>query len=947
MVNGGHINHSEDILNSFTEALESANLSYDSQSGKLTGDGVQTSPTETQLTQLRLLLLKLRRKIVVELLRQGASISAVRACVESYSSQETADKASLSDRYDPENNKAGSANKDNSVSDDIAGEEGRDATVIKIGGDGDKIHIKLEKRSINPDDKSKKRKHILVSGDEDDVDDDHNGSGSRKDDATNTPISIKFEDNDNDDDDNDFKIDLTSAIDSDSNKIELIDDPDDEGLRPRKKIRVKLEDDEEESIKLIISKDRGTGKEDDVFIPSVYRSDNPDANEILNMDELVKTSMKELQLYDDEENHKTARDEVEYKKRKFAVSEFPESDLKDMLPGEIPMLDFSGPKPTQQVAWNSFTAYIEPFYRNFTEDDVKWLRQKCVASSFLSKYLLANEAFVVTENSEDANAENKGILAGNGIKEARPLDNTYNPYYIPPLGPKYSDVWMLENEGKPVKMGRLTQSLASKMKKLYAPKGSPVNFDANKPEALVALCEEQDKVSCGPLTSRILSAIVSDDEDDAFELDQSEHTDGENGEDSHNDASTFKRDDKISFEQLEKRLNRELKYIGVFMNVVQTLNNSSWEQDWALGKEDDEVSSELRILQNELTKVQKRNNFRKEILVPIVEEQIAWQEYMTIVDDLDKQVEQHYRRRLNVTPKKTKKRGPHSSHSGGDSSSSGLMKDDAAHLVSNASFRGLLDKRRRWIEKIGSLFKSPLEMRRMPKHTVFKVAKEEEEEEEKEEEEADGEKEGNDVEVEVMVVEEGEADSEKEKALAEGDEEEEGAKQKETNDGEKSGDRNENDVDNGEKKNDDEPENVEKDSMKEKDTTAVATEKTIEKKADAKEVKAEANVESATATATTATSTAGDDEEEDDEENEEEEEDDENDEEEDEEEEDDEEEDEEEEEVEDDDEEMAAIEEEPEEDEEDDDEQDDDDDDDDEENEEDDDEEEEEDDDDD
>ena len=907
-------------MNSFTEALESANLSYDSQSSNLTGDGVQTPPTETQLTQLRLLLLKLRRKIVVEMLRQGASISAVRACVENYSSQETAEKASLNDHHDSENSRAGTINKDNTGDDDSAVEEGREATVIKIGGDGDKIHIKLEKRSVNPDDQSKKRKHILVSGDEDDADDDKNGNVSRKDDANNTPISIKFEGNANGDDDNDFKIDLTSAIDSDSNKVELIDDPDDQGLRPRKKIRVKLEDDEEEeSIKLIISKDRSTGNEEDVFIPSVYRSDNPHANEVLSMGELVKTSMKELQLYDDEENQKTAKDETDYKKRKFAVSEFPKSDLKDMLPGEIPMIDFSGPKPTQQVAWNSFTAYIEPFYRNFTEEDVKWLRQKCVASTFLSKYLLANEGFVATENSEDANAENKGIISGNGNKEARPLDNTYNPYYIPPLGPRYLDVWALENEGKPVKMGRLTQSLASKMKKLYAPKGSPGNFDANKPDALVALCEEQDKVSCGPLTSRILSAIVSDDEDDVFELDENE-VDGENGEESHNDASAFKRDDKISFEQLEKRLNRELKYIGIFMNVVQTLNNSSWEQDWALGKEDDEVSSELRILQNELTKVQQRNNFRKEILVPMVEEQIAWQEYMTIVDDLDKQVEQHYRRRLNVTPKKTKKRGPHSSHSGGDSSSSGLMKDDAAHLVSNASFRGLLEKRRRWIEKIGSLFKSPLEMRRMPKQTVFKV--------EQEEEEGDGEKEEGGAEAEVTTVEEGEAAIEGARdEQAEGEEvvEQKEANGREASEGEKIKDNEETNVNNDEN-NDDESEKVEKDTkLKEKDNTSDVTEKAVEKKTVAKDVKVEANAKSTT---TTAITTAGNEEEDEDEENEEDEED-ENEEEEEEDDEDEDEEDDEDEddEGEDDDEEMAAIEEEPEEEEEeDDDEQDDDDD---------------------
>lgn len=427
--NGEISDNSEDIINTFTQILDSAHLTYDSQSGTLTGDGVQTPPTETQLTQMRLLLLRLRRKIVVEMLRQGASISAVRACVESYNTQESPSKKSSNEKHDSEN-RVLDTSKGNSEDEDRPGEERREGTVIKIAGDGDKIHIKLEKRPIGNDDKMKKRKHAVLVDDDEGAD---RASSIRNNESASNPI--KFEDGDFDDD-NEFKIDLTSAIDSDSNKQEITDDQDDEGLRPRKKIRVKLEDDdEEESIKLIISKDIGKDnpeKEDDVFIPSVYRSDNPQANEALDMDELVKTSMKELQLYDDEENRKTAKDEIEYKKRKYAVSEFPKSDLKDMLPGEIPTTDFSGPKPTQQVAWNSFTAYIEPFFRNFTEEDVKWLKQKCVASALLSKYLLANEALQAAENSDDVNADSKGLLNGNGIKEARPgFDNTYNPYFIP------------------------------------------------------------------------------------------------------------------------------------------------------------------------------------------------------------------------------------------------------------------------------------------------------------------------------------------------------------------------------------------------------------------------------------------------------------------------------------------------------------------------------------
>ena len=113
------------------------------------------------------------------------------------------------------------------------------------------------------------------------------------------------------------------------------------------------------------------------------------------------------------------------------------------------------------------------------------------------------------------------------------------------------------------------------------------------------------------------------------------------------------------------------------------------------------------------------------MIVPVVEEQMAWQEYISILEDLDKQVEQSYRRRISVTPKKSKKKGSssgsHHSGSGGGSGSSSGHHDLLTHqAVANSGFRALLDKREKWIEKIGPLFPSTLEMRRMPKTDIFK-----------------------------------------------------------------------------------------------------------------------------------------------------------------------------------------------------------------------------------
>ena len=66
--------------------------------------------------------------------------------------------------------------------------------------------------------------------------------------------------------------------------------------------------------------------------------------------------------------------------------------------------------------------------------------------------------------------------------------------------------------------------------------------------------------------------------------------------------------------------------------------------------------------------------------------------------------------------------------------------------MSNASFKGLLDKRSRWIEKIGSLFKSNLEMRRMPSESIFKENEGEPNEEENEDSEEENDEEEEEAE---------------------------------------------------------------------------------------------------------------------------------------------------------------------------------------------------------
>lgn len=64
------------------------------------------------------------------------------------------------------------------------------------------------------------------------------------------------------------------------------------------------------------------------------------------------------------------------KKEIYCVSSFPKSDLAQMIAGTLPDKDFSNAKPTNQVNANTFVAYIDPYVRPLTEEDMAWLKER-------------------------------------------------------------------------------------------------------------------------------------------------------------------------------------------------------------------------------------------------------------------------------------------------------------------------------------------------------------------------------------------------------------------------------------------------------------------------------------------------------------------------------------------------------------------------------------------
>lgn len=451
---------------------------------------------------------------------------------------------------------------------------------------------------------------------------------------------------------------------------------------------------------------------------------------------------KNLGLYNEEGLETTGE---EYLKKKYNVASYPTNDLKDLLPGVIPDTDYSCPKPANQIQFNTFLTFVDNFFKAFNDHDIKFLENK--------------------------------YIAPNNLQMDKNYDPEVTPFIIPKLGPLYTNVWMKEDAKT---LGNISP-LPFRDNTSILPKKSAASLDDD--------ILETENISCGPLLSRLLSAILQDEKDDAineeknheqdikYELDtaqinedpsltaqtspvssvkdEKEHLE-HNTSINHINPSITKDlklgggttntipnvDDwninslNLDYPTFEERLKRELKYVGIYMNLPKDENNPNGDDpDWLNGREDDEISAELRELQSSLKAVTKRNQRRKDIVKPLLERELAWQEYYSILDDLDKQIDQAYIKRIRAPKKKKKHHGSSSSgsnHHGVGSGSSNYVSASqlAQQKAANSSLKALLDKRQRWISKIGPLFDKPEIMKRIPKESIFKDMDQDEEEEE-------------------------------------------------------------------------------------------------------------------------------------------------------------------------------------------------------------------------
>ena len=240
---------------------------------------------------------------------------------------------------------------------------------------------------------------------------------------------------------------------------------------------------------------------------------------------------------------------------------------------------------------------------------------------------------------------------------------------------------------------------------------------------------ETEDISTGPMTSRFLSAmrfehrpedkekvngLVNGETNEAVNGDIAEA----NGEQNHDDrppATYFPESNtpawktgvaKQDYVQVDERLKQELRYIGFLGQEDEPDYDAHY---------DDEVAQRLRFLQSELRKQMIINGARKSRLLQMAEEQMGYQEYTTIRDDLDSQVVQAFSKRNRLTGKGKKNVKRPSAAGGLSATGAGVSRPGIGDMA-----RTLMDRRRRWKSTIEPVFSDDVTKVRISDESIFK-----------------------------------------------------------------------------------------------------------------------------------------------------------------------------------------------------------------------------------
>ncbi|GAA5890365.1 hypothetical protein JCM6882_008809 [Rhodosporidiobolus microsporus] len=254
--------------------------------------------------------------------------------------------------------------------------------------------------------------------------------------------------------------------------------------------------------------------------------------------------------------------------------------------------DFSNAKPGQQIAHSTFQNWVDAYLRPFGEDDLAFLAPK-------------------------------------------PEDIA--PYLIPPLGRHYLDKWEEEDAELPGGPTHLSHAHHSHANHSLEPPPLP----RLRPDALTEDALAMENVFLGPLSERLMAALAVD---GGSGLAEDEDEDGGGRQEGEDGAVPPKL--QMDAVELEERIKRELRFIGLLPEE---------EVDWS-AREDDEISSALRACQRLLHHQTELNESRKSVLMSLVKDRMAYQDYETARDAQERVVETGWTKRTKVDTKKAKKK---------------------------------------------------------------------------------------------------------------------------------------------------------------------------------------------------------------------------------------------------------------------------------------------------
>lgn len=223
---------------------------------------------------------------------------------------------------------------------------------------------------------------------------------------------------------------------------------------------------------------------------------------------------------------------------------------------------------------------------------------------------------------------------------------------------------------------------------------------------------ETDHFSIGPLANRLLSLLrfegtkpsATEDNENAMDVDSTPVPNGDQQE-PQNSATSFPEllnttagraltIPRLDHLQLDERIRAELRYTGM-MSMDETADYDDHH--------DDDIAERLRALQGHLKKQVIVNGARKTRMQEMLKERMAYQEYTTIHDDLDSQVQQAYLKRTRTLGKSKKGSGnknrPGANAAGAAGSAAGVGRPGLGDVA-----KTLMERRRRWTDCIGPVF---------------------------------------------------------------------------------------------------------------------------------------------------------------------------------------------------------------------------------------------------